>query len=115
LKNVEYFSYFGSIIINDAGCTRAMNSRIAMAKTAVKKKKNLFTIKLEFKEGNCRGLPLDYSFVWCWNMDTSKRRSEVPWKFWNVMLEKAVEDQLDLSCVKWITSISCSRTGVSYI
>ena len=52
--------------------------------------------KLDFKEETSKVLPLEYSFVWCWNMDTSKRRSEVPWKFWNVMLEKAVEDQLEM-------------------
>jgi hypothetical protein len=40
----------GSIITNDAECTRAINYRIAMAKTIVKKKKNLFTIKLDLKE-----------------------------------------------------------------
>jgi len=65
LKNVEYFSYLSSIVTKGAGCTSAMNSRIGMAKIKVKKKKTPFTIKLDFKEGASKGLPLEYSFVWC--------------------------------------------------
>jgi hypothetical protein len=34
---VEYFSYFGSMITNDARCTRKIKSSIAMAKAALKK------------------------------------------------------------------------------
>jgi hypothetical protein len=47
LKNVEYFSYLGSMITNDARCTREIKSRISMAKAAFNKKKNLFTSKLD--------------------------------------------------------------------
>jgi hypothetical protein len=47
LENVEYFNYLGSIITNDARCTREIKSRIAMAKAAFNKKKNLFTRKLD--------------------------------------------------------------------
>jgi hypothetical protein len=32
LKNVDYFSYLGSMITNDARCTREIKSRIAVAK-----------------------------------------------------------------------------------
>jgi hypothetical protein len=32
LENVEYFNYLGSMITNDAQCTREIKSRIAMAK-----------------------------------------------------------------------------------
>jgi hypothetical protein len=42
-----------------------MNSRIAMAKTAVKRKKSLFAIKLDFKEETSKVAALEYSFVWC--------------------------------------------------
>jgi hypothetical protein len=35
------FNYLGSMITNDARCTREIKSRIAMAKAAFKKKKNL--------------------------------------------------------------------------
>jgi hypothetical protein len=47
LENVEYFNYLGSVITNDARCTREIKSRIAMAKAAFNKKKNLFTSKLD--------------------------------------------------------------------
>jgi hypothetical protein len=47
LENVEYFSYLGSMITNDARCTCEIKSRIAMAKAAFNKKKNLFTSKLD--------------------------------------------------------------------
>jgi hypothetical protein len=47
LENVEYFYCLGSMITNDARCTREIKSRIAMAKTAINKKKNLFTSKLD--------------------------------------------------------------------
>jgi hypothetical protein len=47
LENVEYFNYLGSMITNDARCTREIKSRIAMAKAAFNKKKNLFTSKLD--------------------------------------------------------------------
>jgi hypothetical protein len=47
LENVEYFNYLGSMITNDARCTHQIKSRIAMAKAAFNKKKNLFTSKLD--------------------------------------------------------------------
>jgi hypothetical protein len=47
---------------------------------------------------------VEQSFVWCWEWDTSEIRSEVPGKFWNVVLEKDGEDHLDRSCEKWSTT-----------
>jgi hypothetical protein len=47
LKNVEYFSYLGSMITNDARCTHEIKSKITMAKVAFNKKKNAFTSKLD--------------------------------------------------------------------
>jgi hypothetical protein len=46
LENVEYFSYLGSMITNNARCIREIKSRIVMAKTAFKKEKTLFPSKL---------------------------------------------------------------------
>jgi hypothetical protein len=34
LENVQYFNYLGSMITNDARCTREIEYRIAMAKAA---------------------------------------------------------------------------------
>jgi len=39
-------------------------------------------------------LHLEHGFVWCWNLDASDSRSEIPGKFRNVVLEKDGEDQL---------------------
>ena len=36
-----------------------------------------------------------------WNLDVSGSRSEIPGEFWNVVLEKDGEDQLDRSCDEW--------------
>jgi hypothetical protein len=47
LEIVEYFNYLGSMITNDARCTREIQSRIAMEKAAFNKKKTLFTSKLD--------------------------------------------------------------------
>jgi hypothetical protein len=49
LENVEYFNYFGSMITNNARCTREIKSRIAMTKAAFNNKKILFTSKLDLK------------------------------------------------------------------
>jgi hypothetical protein len=40
-------------------------------------------------------LHLEHSFVWCGNLDSSETGSEVPGKFWNVVLKKNGEDKLD--------------------
>jgi hypothetical protein len=46
LGNVECFKYLGSMITNDARCTREIKSRIAMTKAAFNKKIP-FTSKLD--------------------------------------------------------------------
>ena len=46
-ENVEYFNYLGSMVTNDARCIQEITSRTAMAKTASKKKKTLFTTNLD--------------------------------------------------------------------
>jgi hypothetical protein len=68
LENMECFNYLGSMITNDARCTREIKSRIAMAKAALnKKKKNLFQQQtgLKFKEETGKVLYLEHCFVWC--------------------------------------------------
>jgi hypothetical protein len=46
LENVKCFRYLGSLLTDDGRCTCEIKSRIAMAKAAFNKKKNLFTSKL---------------------------------------------------------------------
>jgi hypothetical protein len=47
LENVESFKYLGSIVTNDGRCACEIKCRIAMAKTAFKKKRTLFTSTLD--------------------------------------------------------------------
>jgi hypothetical protein len=51
VENVEEFNYLGSMITNDARCTREIKARIAMAIAAFNRKKILFTSKLDL-QGN---------------------------------------------------------------
>jgi len=76
-----------------------------MAKEAFSKKKALFTSK--FKEETSTVLHLDHRFIWCWNLDTAESSLDIPGKFWNMVLERDGEDQLDGSCEKW----SITRKG----
>jgi hypothetical protein len=66
LQNVEYLNYLGSMITNDARCTREIKSRIAMTKAAFNKKKTFHQqIGLKLKEETSKVLHLEHSFVWC--------------------------------------------------
>jgi len=56
---------------------------------------------------------MEYSFLWFWNLDTFESRSEVPGKFWNVVLEKEGEDHLDQSFEK-LSSVTKSRGWEEY-
>ena len=47
LENVKCFKNLGSILTDDGMCTYEIKSRIAMAKAAFNKKKNLFAGKLD--------------------------------------------------------------------
>jgi hypothetical protein len=49
VENVEEFNYLGSMITNDARCTREIKARIAMAKAAFNRNKTLFTSKLDLE------------------------------------------------------------------
>jgi hypothetical protein len=70
---VEYFNYLGSMVTNDARCTREIKTRIAMAKAAFNKN-NLFTSKLYL---NLRK-KLVKCYLWSIALDTSESRSEIP-------------------------------------
>jgi hypothetical protein len=49
MENVEEFNYLGSMITNDARCTREIKARIDIARAAFNKKKTLFASKLDLK------------------------------------------------------------------
>jgi hypothetical protein len=61
-ENVEYFDYFGSLLTDDATCTREIKCRIATAEAAFSKKK---TFHRQFGEGTSEMLHSKHSFVWC--------------------------------------------------
>jgi len=53
-----------------------------MAKATFNKKKtNHHQTGLKFKEESSKVLHLEYNFVWCWNLDASESRSDIPGKF----------------------------------
>jgi hypothetical protein len=66
-------------------------------------RKNLFSRKFDVNMKN----KLLKSYMWntAFNGNTTyifrRNRSELPWKFWNMALEKDGEDHLDWSCEKW--------------
>ena len=62
---------------------------------------NFKHVGLKIEEETSKMLYLKRRFIWCWNLDDSCNRSETSGKFWNVVLEKDGEDQLDRSCEKW--------------
>jgi hypothetical protein len=63
-ENVEYFNYLGSMITNNARCTREIKSRIVMAKAAFNNKKTFHQKSvLKFKEETSKVLHLEHSFV----------------------------------------------------
>ena len=52
IKQVAQFCYLGSLITDNSGCSKEINARIAMAKTAFNRRKELLTrgIKQEVKK-----------------------------------------------------------------
>ena len=64
-----------------------------MVKTAFRKIRKLVQqIGLKSKDENSGVLVLERNFLRCWEVHTSKIRSEIPEKFWNVLLKKKVGD-----------------------
>ena len=92
-----------------------MKSRFAITKAAFNKKEDSFhqQVVLKCMEETSEVLHLEYSFVWCWNLDISESTLEKPGKFWNLELEKDGEDQLHWLCEKW-TIITYSQ-GQEYL
>jgi hypothetical protein len=83
------------MITNDERCTCEIKSWIVTPKAAFNKKKTLHQqTVLKFEEETSEMLCSEHSFVWCRNVDTSGSRSEIPGKFFKVVLQKDCEDQL---------------------
>ena len=84
LENVKCFKYLGSMLREDGRCTCEVKSRIAMAKAAFNKKKNLLTRKLD--------LNLRKKLVKCYVWSMALYGAET----WTLR----ATDQLDRSCEK---------------
>jgi len=86
---MEYFNCLGNMVTNNARCTREIKSRIAMEKNINQQEYSFHQeTGLQFKKVRCEVHIWSIAFVWCWNVDTSQSRSEIPGKFWNVLLKK---------------------------
>ena len=57
-------------------------------------------------------LHFEHRIVWRWSADALEGRSETPWNFWNVALEKD-RDQLEWSCEKW--SVTYNQEGIAHL
>jgi hypothetical protein len=80
-----------------------MKYRNVMVNATFNKRKRFFYQQTgsTFKVEIIKLLHLEHILIWCWIMNTSESKTEIPWKFRNVGLVKGGEDQLDRSCVKW--------------
>jgi len=67
LDNVDYFNYLGSMITNNARCTKEIKFKIAMAKAAFNKMMIILisTLDLNLRKNTSEVLHLEYSFEWC--------------------------------------------------
>jgi len=100
LENVEYFKYSGSILTNDGRYTCEIKSRIAMAKAAFNKKKNLFTSKLDLELRK----KLVKFYIWSialYGAETLTLRAVDQKHLVSFEMDKDGKDQLDRSCEKW--------------
>ena len=93
LEKVEYFNYLFGLITTDAICAREIISRVAMTKPAFSNElgSNLRKIVMNCYIWSAALLGAD---TWKLHSEFSKFQHcllELPWQFWNVMLEKVVK------------------------
>ena len=114
-ENVEYFSCLGSMSTYNARCPREIKSGMAMAKATFskKKKKTLVTSKLDLNLK--KKLVKCYIWnIWCWNLDTSESRSEIPQSF-EMWCRRRMKKVSWTNCVKNEEVLHRTRRkGISY-
>jgi hypothetical protein len=66
-----------------------LKSKSAIEKATFNKKNDFFNqkIELKFEEETGGMIHTKHIFLWCWNLDTSENKSQVPAKFRNVVLD----------------------------
>ena len=76
---MEYSKYFGSMVTLMQEVHVKLNPEV-LRQISIEQKEGFFhqQIGLKCKEGTNK---VEYSFVWCWNLDTSKSRSEIAGNF----------------------------------
>ena len=83
LENVKFFKYLGSMLTEEGRCACEIKFRIAMAKAAFNKKKNVFTSKLDLnlrkKLVKCYVCSMALYGAETWTLRGN--RSETPGKF----------------------------------
>ena len=92
LGNVEYFNYLGSMMTNDARCTREIKSRIAM-----NKKKTVFTSKLD--------LNLREKLVKCyiWSVEFYGAENLTLWK-----VDQKYLESFEMWCWRRMENVKCT-------
>jgi len=97
-ENVEHFNYIGSVVITGARYTHEIKSRIAVVKTTFNKKAHLASeldLNLRNNLVDCYMWSITLYGAGTW---THQKVDQKYPKFWNVVLEKDGENQLDPSC-----------------
>jgi hypothetical protein len=108
------FYYSGCMMTNHTRCTREIKSWLAMKKAEFNRRTFFYQrIGLKLKKEPSKVLHLEQSFVWCWKLDTSESKSEIPGKFWNVVLENDIQDLLNRLCEKMKYCVEPKRTEIS--
>ena len=74
LESVTQFCYLGSMVTEDCRCECEVRRRIALAKEAFNKKKDLMcgSLSLQLKKTHSQSICVEYSVVWKRDMDIAK-------------------------------------------
>jgi hypothetical protein len=72
-------------------------------------------IGIKFKEDINKVLHFEHTFVWCWNLDNSESRPEIPEMFWNEEVLHKVLHTIKRRKVNWIGHIFCKGCFLKHI
>jgi hypothetical protein len=101
-ENVVYFTNLGSMITKWCKMYTWNQIQECHNKNCIQQKDSFHQqTGLVFKEETSKCYVWSIGLCGAETSDTSEIRSETPGKFWNVVLEKDGEDQLDRSCDRW--------------
>ena len=79
LQNVESFNYLGSLLTYDGKMLVKLNLVLLWQKLhSTRRGLFYYHVGLKNEEETCKMLHLEHSFRWCWNLDDSDSRIEIP-------------------------------------